>query len=204
VVGGTLAFGVAFGSRNVVSNFISGFILLAERPLKLGDLVEVDNTDGIIEQIALRSTRVRSGDTVHIIVPNPAFLENRVIDWTHNDPNVRVWINVGVAWSSPTRDVERLIRQALAEHPGVLKSPEPMVLFKDVGDNALVFDAAFRLRMRKIIYRLHVESDVQFRINDLFNEAGSVIAFPQRDVHLDSLRPVEVRLVDGREQPPEA
>ena len=204
VVGGALAIGVGFGSQNVVSNFISGLILLAERPLKLGDLVEVDGTYGIIEQIGLRSTRVRSGDNVHIIVPNSAFLENKVINWTHNDPNVRVWISVGVAYGSPTREVERLIRQALAEHPGVLKSPEPVVLFKDFGDNALVFDAAFWIRMRRILDRLHLESDIRFRIDDLFNEAGIVIAFPQRDVHLDSLRPVEVRLVDGREQRPEA
>jgi len=125
VVGGALAIGVGFGSQNVVNNFISGIILLAERPIKLNDLIEVDGVYGNVERIGLRSTRVRTGDNVHIIVPNAAFLEGKVINWTHSDPRVRITIAVGVAYGSPTRDVERLMYQAVREHEKILGRPGP-------------------------------------------------------------------------------
>jgi potassium efflux system protein len=198
VVGGALAIGVGFGSQNVVNNFISGIILLAERPIKRDDLIEVEGVYGNVERIGLRSTRVRTGDHVHIIVPNAAFLENKVVNWTHSDRRVRVTISVGVAYGSPTREVERLILEAIRRHPDVLKTPEPLVLFREFGDNALGFEARFWIEMRTILARLRIESDLRFLIDELFREAGIVIAFPQRDVHLDSLTPVEVRLVSER------
>jgi small-conductance mechanosensitive channel len=197
VVGGALAIGVGFGSQNVVNNFISGIILLAERPIKLNDLIEVEGVYGNVEQIGLRSTRVRTGDNVHIIVPNAAFLEGKVVNWTHSDPRVRTKIAVGVAYGSPTREVERLIHQAVREQRAVLTDPEPVVLFCDFGDNALAFETRFWIEMRTTLARLRIESEIRYRIDELFREAGIVIAFPQRDVHLDSLSPVEVRLVTG-------
>jgi potassium efflux system protein len=202
VAGGALAIGVGFGSQNVVNNFISGVILLAERPIKIGDLVQVDETYGNVERIGLRSTRVRTGENIHVIVPNSAFLETKVINWTHNDPTVRVRISVGVAYGSPTREVERLIVQALADHKRVLDTPAPVVLFSEFGDNALQFDAHFWLRVRHQMDRMRVESEIRYRIDDLFREAEIVIAFPQRDVHVDTLRPLDVRLL--RAEGPEA
>jgi len=198
VVGGALAIGVGFGSQNVVNNFISGIILLAERPIKLNDLIEVEGIYGNVERIGLRSTRVRTGDNVHIIVPNAAFLEGKVVNWTHSDPRVRISISVGVAYGSPTREVERLLYQAIREHPSVLERPEPVVLFSEFGDNALAFQMRFWIEMRTVLSRLRIESDMRYRVDELLREAGIVIAFPQRDVHLDSLSPVEVRIVDGR------
>ncbi|TFG92219.1 MAG: mechanosensitive ion channel, partial [Myxococcales bacterium] len=194
-VGGAVAIGVGFGSQNVVSNFISGVILLAERPIKLGDLVEVGGIYGSVERIGLRSTRVRTGDNIHVIVPNASFLESNVVNWTHTDERVRVSVDVGVAYGSATREVERLIREALAEHPRVEKSPDPVVLFTNFGENSLEFRALFWIRMRRQLDRLSVESELRFRIDDLFREAGIVIAFPQRDVHLDAASPLEVRVV---------
>jgi len=200
VVGGALAIGVGFGSQNVVNNFISGLILLAERPIKRGDLVELAGTYGNIERIGLRSTRVRTGDNVHVIVPNSAFLENNVVNWTHNDRQVRIRITVGVVYGSPTRQVETLIRQAIDEHPKVQKKPEPIVLFTEFGDNSLNFEARFWVSIRSLIERLRIESDLRFRIDDLFREAQIVIAFPQRDVHLDAAAPIPVQLIDGGEK----
>lgn len=200
VVGGALAIGVGFGSQTVVNNFISGLILLAERPIKLGDLIEVEGVYGTVERIGLRSTRIRTGDNIHIIVPNAAFLERNVVNWTHTDPRVRVQISVGVAYGSPTREVARLIRRALEEHPQVLSEPEPAVLFRDFGDSALVFDARFWIEMRSMMDRMRAESDTRFRIDDLFREAGIVIAFPQRDVHLDTSEPLQVRLSETPER----
>jgi len=195
-VGGALAIGVGFGSQNIVNNFISGVILLAERPVKIGDLVEVGgDVYGLVEQIGLRSTRIRTGTNIHIVVPNASILENQVVNWTLNDANVRLVVKVGVAYGSPTREVERLLLQALSENPRVHPNPPPVVLFADFGDNALAFEAHFWAAIRKLMDRLTVESELRFRIDELFREAGITIAFPQRDVHLDTLSPLEVRVV---------
>jgi potassium efflux system protein len=197
VLGGALAIGVGFGSQAVVNNFISGLILMAERPIKVGDLVEVDGTQGVVERIGTRSTRVRTFDNIHIIVPNSAFLENSVINWTLSDEDVRTHVDVGVVYGSPTRDVDRLIRRVLEEHGRILREPAPSVWFTDFGDNALQFRANFWIRSRDMGERKRIESDVRHRIDHFFREAGITIAFPQRDVHLDSTRPIEVRVVES-------
>lgn len=200
VLGGALAIGVGFGSQNIVNNFISGLILLAERPIKLGDLVELEGTYGNIERIGLRSTRVRTGDNIHVIVPNSAFLENPVINWTHSDRQVRISVSVGVAYGSPTRAVEKLFVQAINEHPQVLENPKPMVLFTAFGDNSLEFEARFWVVINSLMARHIIESEIRFRIDELFREAGLVIAFPQRDIHFDAAAPIQVRLINGRDE----
>jgi len=195
VVGGALAIGIGFGSQNVVNNFISGLILLAERPIKVGDLIEIDKVFGNVERIGLRSTRIRTGDNVHIIVPNATFLESNVTNWTHTNADARIKLPVGVIYGSPVADVKRLLHQAMEEHPAVHKDPKPLVLFRGFGDDALLFELWFWARFRNFTSRVVVESDLHERIDELFREAGLVIAFPQRDVHLDSLSPIEVRMV---------
>ena len=195
VAGGALAIGVGLGSQNILNNFISGIVLLAERPIKIGDLVQVDDTYGNVERIGLRSTRIRTGENIHVIVPNSTFLETNVVNWTHNDPEVRIMVGVGVAYGSPTREVEARIRAALADNGKILARPEPIVLFREFGDNALHFEMHFWVRIRAQMERLRIESDVRFAIDEQFAEAGIVIAFPQRDVHLDTLKPLEVRMV---------
>jgi potassium efflux system protein len=210
LLGGALAIGLGFGSQNIVNNFISGLILFAERPIRVGDMIEVDGTYGVVEHIGPRSTRVRSFSNIHIIVPNSSFLEKNVINWTLSDDRIRTQVTVGVAYGSPTREVARLIRKAVDEQAKVLKAPEPIVIFTDFGDSALIFDVYFWIRMRKQMDRRIVESDIRHHLDELFHEAGITIAFPQRDVHLDSVRPVEVRLVTdategedaGRRRPP--
>jgi small-conductance mechanosensitive channel len=206
IAGGALAIGVGFGSQNILNNFISGLILLAERPIKVGDLVEVDGTHGEVELIGLRSTRIRTFDNIHIIVPNATFLESNVVNWTLSDQQVRVTLTVGVVYGSPTRRVEELIRLAMREHPQVLPDPEPQVFFADFGDSALIFEALFWIIVRRFQDRRRVLSDLRFRIDEMFREEEIVIAFPQRDVHLDSVRPIEVRMVerDDEEEGPGA
>jgi small-conductance mechanosensitive channel len=195
LAGGAIAIGVGFGSQNVVSNFISGIILLAERPLKVGDLIQVGDTFGEVETIGARSTKIKTFDNFHIIVPNAAFLEQNVINWTLSDNLVRIHLQVGVAYGSPTRRVEELIQQAVRELDSVVIPPEPAVLFEDFGDSSLVFEAQFWIMMKRPMDRRRSLSNVRFRIDELFRENDIVIAFPQRDVHLDSLRPLEVRLL---------
>ena len=202
VFGGALAIGVGFGSQNVVNNFLSGLILMIERPIKVGDIVDVDGPYGRVERIGARSTRIKTFDNTHIIIPNSAFLEKNVVNWTLSDNVVRTWVDVGVAYGSPTREVDRLVHRVLAEHGKILKKPAPVVLFTEFGDNALHFRAYFWLQMREMMDRRRVESDVRYRIDHLFRDAGIVIAFPQRDVHLDTTAPLDVRLVEPPEPQP--
>ena len=193
-LGGAIAIGVGFGSQNVLNNFISGLILLAERPIRVGDLVEIDGLQGNIEQIGARSTRLKTGANLEIVVPNSKFLENNVTNWTLTDTRVRTSICVGVDYGSPTREVARLLQQAVEAHPQVLRQPEPFVLFQSFGDNTLNFEVFFWIATRTTTYRLRVESDLRFAIDDLLRAAKITIAFPQRDVHLDTSRPLEIRL----------
>lgn len=197
LAGGAVAIGVGFGSQNVMNNFISGLILLFERPIRARDLVSVEGAHGIVEHIGARSTRIRNPDNTHMIVPNSYLVENSLINFTLSDDLLRTMVSVGVAYGSPVREVERLLLQAVADQPGILDEPAPRVLFADFGDNSLVFQALFWLRARSILDRRQVESNLRFRIDELFRAAGIVIAFPQRDVHIDTATPLDVRVVDA-------
>jgi len=196
LAGGAVAIGVGFGSQKIVNNFISGLILLAERPIKVGDLIEVGDTFGEVESIGARSTKIKSSDNFHIIVPNGAFLEQNVINWTHSDNLVRIALQVGVAYGSPTRRVEELLHRAVRESDRALIPPEPVVFFEDFGDSALIFEARFWITMKRPMDRRRALSEVRFRIDELFRGDGIVIAFPQRDLHLDNLQPLQVRLLE--------
>lgn len=196
-LGGAIAIGVGFGAQNLINNFISGFIIMAERPVKINDMIEMEGNFAIVEEIGARCTRIRTGANVHILVPNSSFLEKNITNWTLSDQKVRAHVTVGVAYGSPARDVERLMIEAAKEHEKVLSYPEPFVLFNDFGDNALIFDVYFWLSMTRMMERRIIESDIRFRIDEFFREADIVIAFPQRDVHLDSKIPVQLQIMDS-------
>jgi potassium-dependent mechanosensitive channel len=202
-LGGAVAIGVGFGAQNLINNFISGFIVMAEQPIKIGDLVEIEGMFAMVEEIGARCTRIRTGGNVQILVPNSSFLEKNIINWTLSDKEVRAQVTVGVVYGSPVRDVERLMLQVADEHTRVKKAPKPFVLFNDFGDNSLIFDLYFWISMNRIMDRRIIESDIRFHIDELFREAGIVIAFPQRDVHLDTQKPLEFRLVKDQSDPNE-
>lgn len=198
-VSGAVAIGIGFGAQNIINNFISGWILMSERPVRIGDFVEVEGSKGTVEEVGNRCTRVRRTDGVHLLIPNSQMLERTVVNWTLVDRDVRNTLRVGVAYGSPTREVERLIRRAIDEHDHVKQAPEPLIVFEDFGDSALVFDAYFWSEVQGEKDLRLIRSDLRHRITELFDEAGITIAFPQRDIHLDSLSPIEVRLT--HEQP---
>lgn len=195
VLGGAIAIGVGFGSQNLMNNFISGLILLIERPIKVGDIIETDGNAGVVEQIGGRSTQIRTFNNIHLIVPNSAFLEKSVVNWTLSDNMIRSSIRVGVDYGSNPRQVADILKQAASDHGKILKTPEPMVLFSDFGNDSLVFDVFFWLKIQNSLERRLVESDLRFMIEGAFREAGVNIAYPQRDVHLDTVKPLEVRVV---------
>ncbi len=194
---GAVAIGVGFGAQNIINNFISGWILMAERPIRIGDFIEIDNATGIVELIGNRSTRIRRTDGVHLLVPNSRLLEQTVVNWVLVDKEIRTIVRVGVAYGSPVHLVADLILQAVREQPEVKEQPPVAVVFEDFGDNALIFDAYFWCDVGGERVLREIRSKIRFRITDLFAENGITIAFPQRDVHLDSLKPVEVRLVES-------
>jgi potassium efflux system protein len=195
VLGGAMAIGIGFGSQNVMNNFISGLILMLERPIRASDVVEVDGSHGAVEHIGARSTQIRSTDGRHIIVPNSFFLESNVVNWTLSDDLIRTRVSVGVMYGSPTRLVEELIQRVVTEEDQVIRNPAPIIIFEEFGDNSLNFDVFFWVRARSPMEVKKVQSRIRFGIDDAFREHDLVIAFPQRDVHLDSVSPIEVRVL---------
>lgn len=194
VLGGALAIGVGFGAQNLINNLISGLILLIERPIRIGDTVELENERGRVEDIGNRCVRLRRFDGVYVLVPNSHFLEQRVANWTLLHSDVRGTVDVGVAYGSPTQQVRQLLLQAAAEQNGIDHEPEPEVLFDDFGDNALNFSLLFWARVSAPIDLRRIQSTLRFRIDELFREHGICIAFPQRDVHLDARQPLRIQL----------
>lgn len=197
-LGGAIAIGVGFGAQNIINNFISGFIIMTERPISIGDLIEVDSMLGEVEEIGARCTRVRTGENIHILVPNSTLLERNITNWTLSDQKIRTKVTVGVIYGSPVETVRSLLLKAARENDRVLEAPEPFVLFSDFGDNALIFDVYFWISIKRVIERKTIESSVRFRIDDLFREAEIVIAFPQRDIHLDTMKPLEFKILEGQ------
>jgi len=196
LAGGALAIGIGFGSQNILNNFISGLILLAERPIKVGDLIDVNGTFGQVESIGARSTAIKTFDNFHIIVPNSTFLESNVVNWTYTDNLVRISLVVGVAYGSPVRKVEEILLEVIREHGKTVTPPDPVVLFNDFGDSALMFQALFWIAMNRPMEQRRVLSDLRFTLDERFRDEGIVIAFPQRDVHLGSAQPIQVQVIE--------
>ena len=194
-VSGAVAIGVGFGAQNIINNFISGWILMWERPIRIGDFLEVGETRGTVERINTRSTRLRRVDGVHLLIPNSCLLENIVVNWTLVDRLARSVVRVGVEYGSPVERVAELIEQAVTEQDAVLADPAPTVIFEDFGDSALIFGAYYWINATADRDLRVIRSNVRFRINALFHENNIVIAFPQRDVHLDG----ELRLTQALE-----
>jgi small-conductance mechanosensitive channel len=182
---GAIAIGFGFGAQNIINNFISGWILIGEKPIRIGDFLEVENTKGIVEEINTRSTRIRRVDGVHLLVPNSKLLENTVINWTLRDHMVRGVVSVGVAYGSPCKQVSELIMQATKDQPEVLQDPKTVVFFQEFGDNALIFEVYFWINSQVEGGLRSVASNIRFRLDELLAQNNIVIAYPQRDIHID-------------------
>jgi len=200
VLGGAIAIGVGFGAQNIINNFISGWILIAERPVRIGDLVELDGVTGHVKSVGARCTRIRRSDGIDLLVPNSLMLERTVVNWTLSDIDIRTSVVVGTIYGSPTDQVARLIMRVVSRNKRVLDHPKPILIFSDFGDNALIFEVFFWVHATAEMDLRIAKSEIRFEIDRVFRAAGLVIAFPQRDVHVDSVSPIEVRMV--RTPPP--
>jgi small-conductance mechanosensitive channel len=183
-LGAILAVGIGFGLQNIAQNFVSGLILLLERPVKKGDFVEVGDTRGTVREIHARATVITTLDNVDILVPNGQFITEPVINSTFDSRRVRVRVDVGVAYGSNTDLVRRALEEVAAKHPAVLEQPPPMVRFQDFGDSSL--DFSLLVWLDDPLVEPQIASDLRFAIDRVFREQKIEIPFPQRDLHLKS------------------
>lgn len=184
---GAIAIGFGFGAQNVINNFISGWILMGEKPIRIGDFLEVEGVKGIVEEINTRSTRVRRVDGVHMLIPNSKLLENTVINWTLRDKLIRGTVVVGVAYGSDCEKVREIMLKVANSQPETLTDDvrQPQVFFQDFGDNSLVFEVYFWINSQVDGGLRLVASNMRFALDKEFTSQGVVVAFPQRDVHID-------------------
>ena len=200
ILGGAVGIGVGFGLQNIANNFISGIILLAERPVRVGDRVEVGGINGDVVRIAARSTWVRTNDNVVIIIPNSEFVNNRVTNWTANDRQVRFPIPLGVSYGSDPDEVREVVMDVARRHPDVLSDPPPEIIFTGFGSSSLDFELRVWTTTRVQFPRI-LASEIYFMIFRAFKENGIEIPFPQRDLHIRSVS-VPIPVKEIRPAPP--
>ena len=185
LLAGALGVGIGFGLQNITDNFISGIIILFEKPIKVGDRIVVGDTEGDVINISVRATTILTNENVSIIVPNSEFISSRVINWSHNDRNIRFDIPVGVSYQEDPETVKEVLLGVADENKDVLVKPEPYVFFDEFGDSSLNFTLAiwtstYTDKPRKL------KTELYFSIFEKFKEKGIEIPFPQRDIHIKS------------------
>ncbi len=188
VVFGLLSVGIGFGLQNVTSNFISGLIILFERPIVVGDRVSVSNIEGDILEINIRSTKVKTVNNISIIVPNSEFVSKDVINYSYGDPTYRLDIDVGVSYNSDLDTVLEALGEVADENPNVLREPEPKVHLVEFGDSA--WNMQLRAWIADVKYYPEVRNELNQAIVRKFSDRGIQIPFPQRDLHLRSTVPL--------------
>ncbi len=201
-MGGAVAIGIGFGTQNLLKNLISGLMIMGERPMRPGDWIEVGALQGEVTDINLRATIIRDVNGIETLIPNSSFVEQNVTNWTLSNRMVRRSIQIGVAYGSPTRTVAELLESAVQRHGVICQTPPPEVLFENFGDSALMFGVYFWLEMRPGVSARQVLSDLRYMIDKSFAENGIVIAYPQRDIHLDTTKPLVVQLSPAQPGPP--
>ena len=185
LIAGAVGVGIGFGLQNIFNNLVSGIILAFERPIQVGDIVEVGLLIGTVLEIGFRSSRVRTFDGAEVIVPNGDLVSNQVVNWTLSDRHRRIRLKVGTAYGTDPEKVIEILMKAVREHPDVLVYPKPMVIFKGFGESSLDFEGLFWTS--NFENWMEVNSDVAVSMNKMLKQEGIEIPFPQRDLHLRSV-----------------
>ena len=197
-LGGALAIGVGFGTQTLLKNLICGLMLLVERKIRVGDIVEIDGILGRISEIDIRSSTVLGFDGVETMIPNSAFLENKVANWNYTNSTIRRSVRIKVAYGSPSREVIRLLLDCAVRHGQVLEEPKPYVWLEEFGDSALVFGLYFWLEMGPKVSSLQVMSDLRCMMIDALDKAGIAIPFLLDDLRFAPPRPLPIISVAGK------
>lgn len=190
-----LTFGLAFGLQEIFANFVAGLILLFERPIRIGDVVTVDDISGVVSRIRIRATTITNWDRKEYVIPNKEFITGRMLNWTLSDKTNRVVINVGIAYGSDVDKAKQLLLQVCHEHPLTMSNPGPNVTFEGFGDNTLNF--VVRSYLPDLDNRLSVIDALHTNIDRVFRDAQIEIAFPQQDLHLRSVDPAVANALRG-------
>jgi small-conductance mechanosensitive channel len=191
--GGALAIGLGFGMQTLIKNFISGIIVLAERKVRVGDMLDVDGIVGTVTEINTRSSVIRGPDDAETMIPNSAFLENRVTNWTLTHAKMRRSLRVGVAYGTSPQKVMETLTESAGRHGLICKDPAPFAVFDDFGENSLVFSLYFWLDLRGATNAMIVTSDLRLMIEKRFAELDIAVPFPQRTLHLNAGQPLQVQ-----------
>ena len=194
-MGGAVAIGAGFGMQNMLKNLISGLMLLFERPFRPGDVVEVGGIRGRVTDIGVRSSHIIDGNGIETVIPNSTFIEQNVTNWTLSSKSVRIVVNIGIAYGAPVKEVNSLLLEIANRHGMVLDDPAPQVLFEDFGSDALLFGLYVWVIINPEVSWKTIASDLRYMISKTLTEHGIEIAFPQRDIHLDTSRPLEIRVL---------
>lgn len=196
LLGGALAIGIGFGSQYLIKDFMNGLVLMIAQPVRVGDMIELQDREmtGRVKRIGALATHIVTFRNVDILVPNSALIEGTVINWTLSSNTARRILSIGVAYGTDTKKVEEIILQAAQDEPAVFDSPEPKVYFVDFAESTLNFELFYWIKMTRPGDERSVASDLRHRITQLFYDNDITIAFPQRDVHLDTTAPIEVKV----------
>jgi potassium efflux system protein len=177
-----ISVGLGFGLQEIFANFVSGLVILFERPIRVGDIVTISDVSGVVSRIRIRATTITTWDRKELIVPNKEFITGRLLNWTLSDHVNRVEIKVGVAYGSDVGRVQSLLQKLASDHPHVLPDPAPIATFEGFGDSTLIF--VLRCYLATLEHRLAVIHELHAGIHDTFRREQIEIAFPQRDLHL--------------------
>ena len=194
-LGGAIALGTGFGIQDLMKNLMSGLMLLAERPFRITDYIEVDGVRGRVTSIGIRSSTIRDVTGIETLVPNSTFVEKNVTNWTYSSHQVRYSITVGVAYGSDIAVVKEQLLQAARSNHDVLKDPDPLVMLDDFGADALVFGLYYWIGLNSPVDPRVISSDLRTLIEKYLSEEGVTIAFPQRDIHIENLKPLQVEVI---------
>lgn len=193
-----LGVGIGFGLQEIIANFISGLIILMERPIRIGDIVTIGDVSGQVSRLQIRATTIINWDRQELLVPNKEFITGRVLNWTLSDEVVRLVTTVGVSYGSDMSKAMAIVREVVDENEYALDKPAPLITFDEFGDSSL--NITLRCFIDSPAHRREAKSSLNLSINEKLRDAGIVVAFPQRDIHLDTAGPLDIRIQDNEDK----